>query len=322
MTVQHWVMSIEHDLSGFDLNLLVAFSTLAREGSVTRAARRLGVTQSAMSHTLRRLRDAIGDPLMVRVGQGMELTPRGEALVLPVRRALADLRHALVSPEDFDPARAERTFRLASIDLFDTLRMPALLGRLRTEAPGIRLVVAPRFAADPRGLETGDLDLAVRARSMEPGWVEPPESPGLVERTLLRGGYGCYLRRDHPALVDGHLTLDAFVSGSHLLVSPTGEGGGVTDRMLADRGLVRTIALRLPEFAACLDVVEASDLILTAPTSLRVQLHRYPGVVSVAPPLEIPGTRLALVWHERFTGDPAHAWMRDLLAWVAAGFEE
>ena len=257
---------------------------------------------------------------MVRVGQGMALTPRGEALVIPVRKALADLGRALATPEAFDPKRANRTFRVASIDLFDVLRMPAMLAEIRQNAPGVRVVVMPRGAVGPGALETGDIDLAIRARSLETEWSDPAEPSGIVERTVLRDGYSCFLRADHSALVDGGLTVERYAGAHHLLISPTGVGTGVADRVLADRGLQRQIALRLPEFSAALAVVESSDLILTAPSSLRLQLDRYPLVACVEPPLSIPGHRLALVWHERFTRDPAHGWLRALIAGLAKNF--
>ena len=171
-----------HDLVGVDLNLFVAFDALARERSVTLAARRLGVTQSAMSHTLRRLRELLGDPLLVRGQGGMVLTPRAEALVVPLRSSLVALGRTLTESTQFDPKTAERTFRLATPDLFDVLAIPPLLHRIRKEAPNVDLHVVPvqrRRLADE--LETGDVDLAGEAEVVYGSRITGPDKPGSLK---------------------------------------------------------------------------------------------------------------------------------------------
>lgn len=315
-------------LARLDLNLTVAFDALVREKNVTRAAHALGITQSAMSHALRRLRELVDDPLLVRGKGGMLLTPRAEALAVPVRSALVTLARALQQPASFDPASARRRFCIASPDLFDVLVIPSLLERIRQQAPGIDIAVQP--ASDPRlreRLETGDVDVAVVPR-MEEASSDSSSDAGLVQRVLFRDRFICLLRHDHPALgVTGSkrrpkpvlrtLSLDLYTQLSHVLVSLTGEGGGLVDRMLEQQGLTRRIALRIPHFYSALAIVAKSDLVLTAPSALA---HAGPAgfpVLALTPPVRLPRHSVNLAWHERFSSDPGHTWLRGVVVDVA-----
>ncbi|MEQ1503644.1 MAG: LysR family transcriptional regulator [Myxococcota bacterium] len=310
-------MSDDHDLvdglSKVDLNLLVAFDVLARTLSVTRAAKQLGVTQSAASHTLRRLRELLDDPLLVRVGNGLALTPRGEGLAGPVRSALVALGRTLAAPEGFDPATTGRTFRLCAPDLFDLLVLPSLMPVLAREAPLADLAMVPAIGRQiERDLETGDIDVAI----VPIGALTESPSGHLVRRSLLEGSYRCFLRADHPAIRDGALSLAAYAASPHVLVSPTGSGEGFVDRLLADVGCRRRIALRVPSFFVATRVVARTDLILTGPASLASVLDGLL-VVSVPPPIAVPEVGLAMLWHQRFGADPGHTWLRALLVSVA-----
>lgn len=322
-------MSVVHDaggqrtalerLVGVDLNLLVAFDALVREQSVTRAAATLGVTQSAVSHALRRLRELLGDPLMVRGRSGMMLTPRATALVMPLRSGLLALGRALSEPAVFEPATARRTFVLAGPDLFDALALPPLLGRLRSEAPGVDLTVT---SLEPRRmlerLESGEVDVAVVPRLDG----APLDDGGpLLRRTLLRDGFACYLRAGHPALGKRRPRLDlaTYVGLSHAMVSPSGSGPGVVDQALEARGLVRRVALRMPHFATALSVVASSDLVLTAPASLIRTAPSGLPVVTMPAPLTLPDHHVDLLWHERYTSDVGHRWLRELLVEITRG---
>jgi DNA-binding transcriptional LysR family regulator len=310
-------------LARLDLNLLVAFDALAREQNVTRAAERLGVTQSAVSHALRRLRALFHDPLLVRGSGGMVLTPRAEALVMPLRSGLSAVDRALAQSEPFAPATARRTFRLASPDLFDVLAVPLVLARVRGEAPGIDIVVA---TLDERRrvqlLESGEVDVVITPRVEEVrSSASDLDRAGLVRRVLFRDGFSCFLRADHPALGPKRgrrgaapvLTLEVFASLSHALVSPRGEGPGFVDELLAQHGLTRRVALRVPHFFSALSIVETSDLVLTAPSALARLLPAGSAVVKLPAPLRLPRHALHMVWHERFSNEPGHAWLRDIL---------
>ncbi len=303
----HLSMNVMHELHRIDLNLLVALDALIREGSVTRAAQEVGVTQSAMSHTLRRLRDVFDDPLLVRVGAAMQLTPRAEALALGLRSGLQTLARLLESPS-FEPASAQRAFRIATPDLFDVLALPALLADLRQQAPGIELTVMPFTRRGiPAALTVGELDLAVLARPQVQGAV------GLVGRTLLRDTFSCFLREDHAVLRQG-LTLERYVAAAHAVVSPRADGVSVVDHLLQEAGHVRRVVLKLPHFFSAPAIIARSDLILTAPTSLARMLPAEGPIVAVPLPLPVPPHSVACYWHTRFTEDPGHRWLRERLA--------
>lgn len=304
----------EVDLTNVDLNLISAFDALAREKSVTRAAARMGITQSAMSHALRRLRDLLGDPIFVRGKEGMVLTPRGAALETPLRSALLTMGRALREPAGWDPRTARRGFCLASPDIFDLVAVPPLLESLRREAPSVDVAIAPLdFERLATKLETGEIDIAIVPRIE--GAEASTEATGLVQRTLFHDVFVCFLRKRHPDAKK--LGLARFTELSHALVSPTGEGPGFVDQRLAARGLKRRVALRVPSFLTALAIVARSDLVLTAPRALaRLISHEHPAVV-VPPPLPLPKHAVNLVWHERFTNDAGHRWFRERVAEVA-----
>lgn len=313
-------MNMNHSvraLHGIDLNLLAAFDALAEERNVTRAAARAGVTQSAMSHTLRRLRDLLGDPLLVRSGRGMVLTPRGEALRAPLRSALAELARVVEGPAQFDPATSTRSFRVVAPDLFDMLALPRLLPKLADQAPGIDLAVVPRPARLEDALEAGEIDLAV-----EPVLLDDDEpfdraleaAPRLLRRTLFRDRMRSFVRRGHPAITKSRrLSMRAFTAAGHVLVSSAGAGPGIVDRHLARAGETRRVVVRVPQFGSALAIAARSDLILTAPSSLIAAEGAEAGLVSLAPPLPLPEHAIAVHWHPRFSEDPGHRWLRAAL---------
>lgn len=317
MTCFYMAMSVTHaieELHRIDLNLLVALDALARERSVTKAAERAGVTQSAMSHTLRRLRELFDDPLLVRGRGGMVLTPRAEALTIPLRSGLVSLARTLAEPQAFAPEDTTRTFRIVSPDLFDSLVLPTLLQCLGRQAPGVDLAVVPMPKRLTDSLETGDVDLAIYPVLLAPQAfdLDTQVDAELQSRTLFRDSFRCFARADHPALTSRRLTLKEFTRLNHILVSPGGEGPGVVDHFLDAQGLQRRIALRVPHFASALEVVAQSDLILTAPASLS-QCPTASTLASRPTPLAIPEHAITMIWHPRFTEDPPHRWLRQLM---------
>jgi DNA-binding transcriptional LysR family regulator len=317
MSCFHMLMSSNHvvdQLHRIDLNLLLALDALARERSVTKAADRAGVTQSAMSHTLRRLRELFDDPLLVRGGGGMVLTPRAEALAVPLRSGLVSLARTLVEPQPFTPEDASRTFRIVSPDLFDALVLPTLLRTLGQRAPSIDLAVVPAPLHLTESLETGDVDLAIHPMLLDPRPFDlgPTLDAELQTRTLFRDSFQCFARKGHPGLAGRRLTLKRFTRLDHILVSPGGKGPGLVDRILHEHDLRRRIALRVPHFATALEVVAQSDLVLTAPSSLR-ELSAASSLASCPVPLDIPQHAITMIWHPRFTEDPAQRWLRQLI---------
>ena len=304
------------ELAALDLNLLVAFDALARERNVTAAARRIGVTQSAMSHALRRLRALLEDPVFVRGPSGMLLTARAESLVVPLRSGLATLGRALAQPAAFDPKTARRAFRIASPDLFDVLVIPHVLERMRELAPGIDLSVTPIQGAQLRDqLATGELDVAVLPQVQ--GTSSRADASDLLRRVMFHDTFSCFVRADHPRLARTKrkrlLSLEAYFELSHMIVSARPDGTDVVDTVLTKQSKRRRIALRIPHFYSALAIVARSDLVLTAPTSLT-RLPPGPAAIATLPaPLRLPTHAVQLVWHERFSRDPGHAWLRELI---------
>lgn len=301
------------ELYRIDVNLLVAFDTLLRERNVTRAAERAGVTQSAMSHKLRRLRELFGDPLLVRGRGGMVPTPRAEALSRRLRQGLVALARTLGDPDGFDPQRASRVFRIVSPDLFDLLELPGLLERLAVEAPRVQVAIVPLPERLLERLETGDVDVAIVPELLDETASFGEATPlDLTRRTLFRDAFCCFVRAGHPLLErPGGLTLEAFTELGHILVSPRGEGPGLVDQLLSARGLERRVTCRVPSFASALAITARSDLVLTGPEALgKIAEGR---LVRLPAPLPLPRHAITMVWHPRYTADPAHRWLRDLI---------
>lgn len=301
------------DLRNFNLNLLVALDGLLAERRVTAAARRARVTPSAMSHSLAELREQLGDPLLVRSGRKMVLTPRAEALVGPLHKVLVDMDRLLAGGTTFDPRKANRTFVIAAPDFFATLLLPHLLQATAREAPGISLEIVPSVR---RGnawlLETGEIDLAMGAI------VE--DAPGIRRTDLCTEGFACAVRRGHPT-IDGALTLRSYVETPHLLIT-LGDDRGPTwiDQALARQGKKRRVAARVRYFMSAPLVVARTDLIMTGPSMLIRYFAELVPLRVLPPPIELPTYPEEAYWHERFDEDPAHVWLRGLVKKTASTF--
>jgi DNA-binding transcriptional LysR family regulator len=283
-----------------DLGLLRLLDALLDERSVTRAAKRVGLSQSAASHALARLREQLGDPILVRTASGMTLTARARGLVEPARRAVQAIEAVVTPDATFEPKRARRTFALAMSDYLGMVLLPSLYRQIARAAPGIELRVVPVAAGIEDQLETERVDLVL---SMAP----PTERSGLYRKRLFDERYACAVRTGHAAA--GALTLDAYCAHAHVLVAPRG-GRGVVDRALAERGLARRVAVVVPSFAAAGDLVATSDLVLTAPQRLANKLGETHGLSVIAPPLELPAATCWQLWHERTHHDAANGWLR------------
>ncbi|MGX7708973.1 LysR substrate-binding domain-containing protein [Methylobacterium sp. Gmos1] len=299
------------DIGSFDLNLLKAFDALYAERHVTRAGLRIGLSQSAMSGTLTRLRELLGDELFVRTPSGMRPTVRADDLAGPVADALRLVRNALQA-DGFEPATAERAFTVAMSDYAAFLLLPLLLARLGVEAPGIDLRVRGMFGRGEavEQLDSGEANLAVGV---------PVEALArILTRPLLREGFACIARRGHPAFAAG-VDLEAFVAVPHLLVSPEGDGPGLVDRKLAELGLKRRVVLSLPQFLVAPFIVAESDLVATLAARVARRCADFGvGITVHEPPVVLPDWPLALMWHRRADAHPATTWLRDVIAEIAA----
>ena len=290
-------------LQQLNLHHLRALDALLAERNVTRAASRLGMTQSAVSHALGGLREALGDPLLVRGRGRMVPTPRAEALAGPLHAALLALEAALVEGPRFDPATANRTFVMAMGDAFSLTLLPQLLRIVRQEAPGVDLDVRPAPGGSSAvALERGDVDLAFG--------VDIPNVVALRTRALFEDSFACLVREGHPE-VGATLDLDTFCRLPHALMSPEGSGPGVVDRVLAELGRSRRVALRIRYFVAAPLVVSESDLILTGPRRQLTRLAQRAPLRVLEPPMPMPHFTTRMIWHLRAQEDPAHRWLRE-----------
>ncbi|WP_429083224.1 LysR family transcriptional regulator [Aeromonas bivalvium] len=295
------------DIGEVDLNLLKLFDALLKEGSVTGAGTRLGLSQPAASRALGRLRRLLNDRILVRTANGWELTPRALALSASVTRLLDDAR-AIVSPSEFHPGSASGRFTIATGDHLALLLMPELVSRLASLAPGIDLVMSAPAGDNVDLIAQGGADLAVGSFEGLPArFYRKP----LYDEDLV-----CVVRQGHPILAEP-LTLEHFVSWPHLAVIITGHGGSAVDEALAQRGLTRRIAVRTPHFLVAPNMVAKSDLILCLPRRLA---HRIAGSVSIeilALPMDMPPFTPSIIWHERQHYDPAHKWIRNQILEIA-----
>jgi DNA-binding transcriptional LysR family regulator len=296
------------DLHAIDLNLLVAFDALMAERSVTRAGTRIGRTQPAMSAALARLRMLLRDELFVRGPAGLQPTPRALELAEPLGRALAQIQRALDFTQTFEPASSSATFTLGFAEHPTFVLLPRLVDRLREVAPGITLRLRGVTARDDAVamLDAGEIDLAVGVSPTVP-------TARIIAQRLFAERFVCIMRKGHAA-AGPPLDLDAFLSLSHLLVSPENEGFGQVDKALAQRGLRRRLALTLPQMYAAPLLVARSDMIATVMEGVvRASGHAHE-LLTFTPPVEIGMAQFVMFWHRRNDMHPAQRWMRDCIA--------
>lgn len=298
-----------------DLNLLRVFDAVMTEQNLTRAASRLAMTQPAVSNALRRLRDALGDELLIRTAHGVKPTPRAEALWPAVRRALGELEEAITPEQVFDMASAHNTFRLAMADATAALWLPALVRAIEREAPRLRIRMVPLTTREPRPmLLRGDIDLAVGffpgvVAQLAGGQQAVSVSP-IRHEQLYSGSYVCVMRKGHP-LAKQELTLDAYCAANHLLVSFSGRAHGLVDEILAPLGRERRILLTVNQFFTAGRVVSTSDLITVLPRHLIASTGMPGGsLVMKELPFALPEVHVDMLWHERDTRNQAHKWLR------------
>lgn len=303
-------------LRNFDLNLLLVFDAVYESGSVGRAASRLGLTQPAVSHALRRLRDAVGDELFRREGREMKPTPRAGSLAGPVRTALQQLQGALGGAQTFDPARCERTFRLAMPDYAEWLLLPDLLRRVSRESAGVRIQVKrveTLFAPPLEELRRGEVDAAA-------GFFPDPRGleVSLLQETIFRERNVIVLRKGHPAL-RRKWTFELFADLPHAAVIYGPDPRGFIDREMAARGRKRRLVYASPHFLGALQAVSCSDLVACLPETMVRRFAKPWGLEWREPPLELPEFTLRLVWPRTVQDDAEHRWFREVLLAAAGG---
>ena len=294
----------EIDLRHVDLNLLVSLHALLETESVTRAARRVGMSQSSMSHALGRLRELFEDPLLVRQGRGLVTTPRARALHGPLQSALRDLQHLLRAEPAFDPRTSTRAFTLICPDALGSV-VPALLAALQREAPrvSVRLRTPQRDLAEALEDAVGDLALS---------------GPYAPTSSLKRQGLGALSwvvlrRRDHPVGHHGPLTAAQWTRWPHILLETGNDSPNIVAEAIRRAGLDRTIGAVLPSFLMAAHVVSRSDHFLTAARALAEPLRAPLDLIVSPPPIALDPIPVTAIWPERLDHDPGHLWFRTVI---------
>ena len=307
------------NLKHIDLNLLVYFDTLLRKQNVTRAAEELGISQPAMSNGLQRLRKLFNDPLLVRTSKGMSPTERAERLRPLVRQIVASVEKAVESEEEFDPARASRVFRVSVSDYTESTLVPMLLRHMRSRAPNVTLDFLTPSDVTFEDLEQGKVDMVINR------FDDLPES--LHQRTVWRDGFSCLLSRHNPIRYE--FTLENYLSASHIWVSKTGMGVGVgvepeavqqlgwVDDALSRLGRKRRIRVFTRHYQAAMKLAELRDLVVTLPSRAARLARDNPELVMLDPPFEIPEMELKMAWSPLLHHNPAHRWLRGVIAELA-----
>ena len=307
------------NISKIDLNLLVYLDVLLRERNVTRAAEELGISQPAMSNSLRRLRALFNDPVLVRTSDGMTPTERALELQPLVRNVLAAAELAVLPKTVFDPSESERIFRIMASDYTEATLLPKLLQRLSLEAPAVRLDIMTPSDVSFHDVERGKVDLVINR------FDSLPQSFHQIH--LWDDSFSCVLRADNPIIKNWN--LDAYLQAKHVWVSKTGMGVGVgmssddvqrlgwVDEALAKIDTKRVITLFTRHYQAALLLAEHNDLIVTIPTLAANSMLENTHVAILEPPFDIPRMRLKMVWSPLLQHDPGHRWMRKLIKSVS-----
>jgi DNA-binding transcriptional LysR family regulator len=299
------------NLASLDLNLLVALDALLLEASVSRAAMRIGLSQPATSHALQRLRDMLGDPLLVRVGARMELTPRAQALRGPLAQALDQVRGLFVR-DDFDAARSERRFRLMMPDLAVELLVPPLMEKITTLAPNLRLDIVPwRGSAIMTAEFARTLDLVISIGNA---------FKGFHRQLLYQDSDALAVRRGHP--VGAKLQRrDAFLNARHVAVIIRGQNADLIDDWLQAKGVERQIALVVPGYIEALHVAARTDLVAFVPRRLIAALAKPLSLTTVAPPLDPGIDEQFMFYPTRAQMDPGSIWLRNIVLGVGRALD-
>ncbi|PCJ22300.1 MAG: LysR family transcriptional regulator [Gammaproteobacteria bacterium] len=307
------------NLGQVDLNLLVYLDVLLREKNVTKAAEHLGITQPAMSNGLRRLRELLGDPVLVRSSQGMTPTERALEMQPRLRQILADLQLVLDPGQDFEPLNSHRVFRIMASDYAEATLVPRLTKILRELAPDLVLDFLTPSDVSYRDMEQGKVDIAINR------FNEIPQS--FHQITVWNDSFSCLISRDNPVLDD--FNLESYLAAQHIWVSKTGMGvgfgvnpdksGGLgwIDQALDLRGVKRKISIFTRHYQMPALIAESNDLVATLPTRVAQLQDSNPKLVILPPPFEIPDFELKMAWSPLLQHSLGHKWLRGLIVKVA-----
>lgn len=293
-------------MAAFDLNLLPVALAIHEERSVSGAARKLGMSQPAVSVALNKLRKTLGDPLFIRTAHGMEPTPRALALVSPTRDILQRLETGVLASVQFDPATTERKFTVALSDIGEMTFLPRLLDRLRRDAPGASIcsvTMPPRELA--LALEQGDVDLAV-------GYFPDLKNRNFFQQRLFSHSFVCLLSAVHHQR-RRTLSMKRFLEMGHAVIRAEGRSQELFEQFLIRRRIRRRVVLETPHFMSIPFLISAGDLVATVPRAVGESFAQFAAIKLMEPPMEIPRFDLKQYWHRKFAKDGANAWLRSVI---------
>lgn len=293
-----------------DLQWLAVFDAVYRTGSVSRAAERLGIAQAAASTMLNKLRVHFDDRLFTRTAQGMLPTPHAQRIHPHLSEVLAQLAQAHGSQRGFDPAQAQRSFRICMTDISEVVLLPMLLSHLRQQAPGVRIETEIISNASARRLEEGALDLAV-------GFM-PQLDAGFYQQKLFMQNFVCLAASAHPR-IGQRLTRKRFELEGHAVVASSGTGHAIVDKTLARLGVQREVAVHLSSFLSVARIVARTELIALVPSALGQILATQEPVRLLSLPFALPSYAVKQHWHTRFHEDAGNAWLRRTVAQLFPG---
>jgi DNA-binding transcriptional LysR family regulator len=292
-------------MAKLDIEWLILFDEIYKTGSVSRAAERRGLAQGTASIALNKLRSHFSDRLFCRTSNGMEPTPYAQKIYPALREAMALLEQASGIKEIFSPETADRTFRISITDISEIVLLPTLLNHLRQVAPKVHIDAENISTDSPRRLESGEVDIAV-------GFM-PQLEAGYYQQTLFTQDFVCLAAKHHPR-VKSKIGKAAFLREAHIVVSSSGTGHSIVDKLFAQSGIKREVALRLPSFLGVARIVAQTELLVIVPRRLGDMLASQEDVIVLDPPIALPSYSVKQHWHERFHADPANVWLRRTLS--------
>ncbi|HEX5432325.1 MAG TPA: LysR family transcriptional regulator [Bryobacteraceae bacterium] len=292
-----------------DLKLLAIVNELNRTRSVSHAAENLAISHSTVSMSLARLRKYFGDPLFVRTSTGMQPTPRASDLIGLLKKADDYIQLALNRQANFDPKTSDRMFRLCSTDIGQLRLLPALINRLTHVAPSVRIRLRNITEDTPKLLESGEADLAW-------GFI-PPMGAGFCQQRLFKERFVCAVRTGHPR-IKNELTLAQFQAEGHVAVTISGTGHSVVEKLLEKENIIRRVSVRVPSFLGVSTIIGASDLLCIVPEHLGLIFKSSGNIRLFNLPFNTPAYFIRQHWHERYSHDSGHKWLRNIIAEIMA----
>ena len=291
-------------LRRIDLNLLLVFDVLMQEKNVSRAAERVFLSQSAMSNALKRLREMLDDPILVRGAKGMQPTPRALALEAPVRSILQQVVRTIQPAQPFEPETSRARFIIGMNDYSENVVLPPLAACLRQSAPNVALVVHMLTAEDPEPLlETGQLSFIIGVETYS------KVSKRLHSENWISDRLVCLVSQNHPLAAHQHINLKQFEEFSHVYPSPLGLRTNIVETWLAEQGVQRSIAVTTRNYWIAAQIVSGSDYLLSVPFRVATKLMNHFPLCLLELPKGLPGFRLNLIWHPLYESDPGTQWV-------------